>query len=100
MSNQDKKHAFDLMHRQGGAELGLLRLSVPRRTVRINSKNDQKGRLRVWTAHGLAKGVVWESGGVVLLMGDLVLLMGDDLRTDEPKGRGRSWIVTIYEGTH
>ena len=49
VSNQDKKHAFDLMHRQGGAELGLLRLSVPKRPVRINSKNDQKGRLRVWT---------------------------------------------------
>ena len=64
VSNQDKKHAFDLMHRQGGAELGLLRLSVPRRTVRINSKNDQKGRLRVRTAHGLAKGVFRESGGV------------------------------------
>ena len=25
VSNQDKKHAFDFMHRQGGAELGLLR---------------------------------------------------------------------------
>ena len=34
----------------------------------------------------------------VLLMGDLG--NRDDLRTDEPKGRGRSWIVTIYEGTH
>ena len=64
ISNQDKKHAFDLMHRQGGAELGLLRLSVLKRTVRINSKNDQKWRLRVRTAHGLAKGLFRESGGV------------------------------------
>ena len=40
----------------------------------------------------------WMAQQVVLLMGDLG--NRDDLKTDEPKGRGRSWIVTIYEGTH
>jgi len=54
VANQDLRHAFDSMCRYGGLETGHLRLSVPRRWVRMRSKMNMRNRMRVRTAHGLA----------------------------------------------